>query len=346
MDTRGDDRRVVSVSAAAIFSGAAFVGIVESLMPGGEKFSPLPGVCALALSALVIWLGPKIPRLALAALGPLGTALIGVAVATTTGYHDAAVLYMWPAVWTALFFGTGGTAFIVAWTALIHGIVLLTLPPAESNIDRWIDVSVAVLVVAAVVRTLAARSQRLLAQLVDEARVDPLTGLLNRRGLDERMEAEIARAAREGTPLGAVAFDLDHFKRVNDAHGHEIGDRVLVWLGGLLKEQARGIDVLSRVGGEEFLVLLPGADHDAAAVFAERVRTAVATPGDGRHRAGLPESLRLTISAGVSSAVAPVNGPRLHAEADQALYAAKRSGRNRTVVGPCVDDARAERATA
>ncbi len=350
MDQRGDDRRVVAISAAAIYSGAAFVGIVESLLPGGEEFSVLPGLCALVLSALLIWLSPKLPRLALAALGPLGTALIGVAVATTTGYHDAAVLYMWPAVWTAFFFGTWGTAFIVAWTGVVHGAVLLSLPPEQSNIDRWIDVTAAVLVVAVVVHALAARSEKLLSRLVDEARVDPLTELLNRRGLEERMDAEVARAAREDMPLGAVAFDLDHFKQVNDEHGHEIGDRVLVWLGALLKEQARGVDVAARVGGEEFLVLLPGADHAAAEVFAERVRRAVAASGaeSGRSRVGLSDSLRVTVSAGVSSAMAPIHGPALLAEADQALYAAKRGGRNQTVVGRAgpIGSARAERATA
>ncbi len=93
------------------------------------------------------------------------------------------------------------------------------------------------------------------------------------------MEAEIARAARESVPLGAVAFDLDRFKQVNDEHGHEIGDRVLVWLGALLREEARGVDVAARVGGEEFLVLLPGADEEAASVFAERVRMAVEASG-------------------------------------------------------------------
>ena len=205
--------------------------------------------------------------------------------------------------------------------------------------DRWIDVVVAVLVVAGVVRVLAARNERLVDKLVDEARVDPLTGLLNRRGLEERMQAEIARAAREGTPLGAVVFDLDHFKDVNDTHGHELGDRVLVWLGALLKEQARGVDVAARVGGEEFVVLLPRADQDAAATFAERVRRAVATvgPDDGRGRMGLADSLRLTVSAGVASAVDPIDGHSLLAAADQALYAAKHSGRNRTVVGPRAD---------
>ena len=276
------------------------------------------------------------PRVALAVLGPLGAAMIGVAIATTTGYSDSAVLYMWPAVWMAFFFGTWGTAFIIGWIGAVHGAVLLSLPAAQSSMDRWIDVVVAVLVVAGVVRVLAARNERLVDKLVDEARVDPLTGLLNRRGLEERMQAEIARAAREGTPLGAVVFDLDHFKDVNDTHGHELGDRVLVWLGALLKEQARGVDVAARVGGEEFVVLLPRADQDAAATFAERVRRAVATvgPDDGRGRMGLADSLRLTVSAGVASAVDPIDGHALLAAADQALYAAKHSGRNRTVVRP------------
>ena len=330
-----DDRRVVSVSAAAIYSGAAFVGIVESLLPGGETFSVLPAAGALVLSALIVAAGPRVPRPLLAALGPLGVALIGIAIAGTIGYSDSAVLYMWPAVWMAFFFGTWGTALIVGWIAAVHGAVLLSLPADAASIDRWIDVLVAVFVVALVVRWLAGRNERLVARLEDEARVDPLTGLLNRRGLEERMEAELSRARRDSAPLGAIAFDLDDFKHVNDEHGHEIGDRVLVWLGALLKKQARGVDVAARVGGEEFVVLLPRADHQASEAFAERVRRAVAAagPASGRGRAGLSESMRLTVSAGVASAEAPVDGPALLAEADQALYAAKRAGRNRTVVG-------------
>jgi predicted signal transduction protein with EAL and GGDEF domain len=133
---------------------------------------------------------------------------------------------------TQYLYASLGIALVIAVVIFFRsGAVLLSLSGAESTMDRWIDVVVAVLVVAGVVRVLAARNERLVDKLVDEARVDPLTGLLNRRGLEERMQAEIARAAREGTPLGAVVFDLDHFKDVNDTHGHELGDRVLVWLG-------------------------------------------------------------------------------------------------------------------
>jgi diguanylate cyclase (GGDEF)-like protein len=332
MRHRGDDRRVMALSAAAIYAGAAVVGLIESALPGGEKFSILPGAAALILATLTIGFGPRLPRLVLAGLGPLGAAMIGIAVASTLGYADAAVLYMWPAVWTAFFFGTWGTAFIVGWIGAVHGAVLLSLPPEQSNIDRWIDVVAAVLVVAGVVRALAARNERLLAKVEEEARVDPLTGMLNRRGLDERLDAEISRASRDGSPLGAVVFDLDHFKLVNDEHGHEVGDRVLAWLGTLLKEQARGVDVAARAGGEEFVVLLPRADADAAEAFAERVRLAVAAAGpeSGRGRMGVSATLLLTVSAGAASADAPVDGPGLLAAADQALYAAKRGGRNRT----------------
>ena len=340
MSQRGeDDRRAIAASAAAIYVGAACIGLVEAALPGGEPFSLVPGATALILSVLIIRFSLHLPRAALAALGPLGAALIGVAVSTTEGYTDAAVLYMWPAVWMAFFFGTRGTAAIVAWIGVVHGAALFALPASMSNIDRWIDVVAAVAVVAAVVRTLAARNDRLVARLEGEARIDPLTGLLNRRGLEERLDAEVSRAARDHVPLGAVTFDLDHFKRVNDDHGHEIGDRVLTWFGALLSEQARGVDVAARVGGEEFVVLLPGADAAAARTFAERVRLAVCERGREGGRMGVTASLRLTVSAGVAADSEPVDGQELLAAADQALYAAKRAGRNQTVVGPRADHA-------
>src|SRR4051794_2153383 len=160
MRQRGDDRRAVAASAAAIYSGAAFVGIVESVLPGGEAFSVLPAAGALIISALTLALGTRVPRLALAALGPVGAAMIGAAIATTVGYSDSAVLYMWPAVWMAFFFGTWGTAFIVGWIGAVHGAVLLSLSGAESTMDRWIDVVVAGVVVRGVVRGLRAPNER------------------------------------------------------------------------------------------------------------------------------------------------------------------------------------------
>ena len=152
----------MALSAAAIYVGAAFVSLFESALPGGQAFSALPGVAALALSAVTLLAWPRLPRTLLGLLGPLGAALIGYALATTHGYTDAAVLYMWPALWMAFFFGTRGTLSIVVWIGVVHGAVLLSLPPETRDIDRWIDVVVAVLVVSLVVRALAARNDRLL----------------------------------------------------------------------------------------------------------------------------------------------------------------------------------------
>ncbi|MDO8210195.1 GGDEF domain-containing protein [Conexibacter sp. CPCC 206217] len=332
MSDRDVDQRVAAFSAAAIFAGAAFLGVTESLIPGGESFSPAPGLAAGALMLTAALAGPRMPRLALASLGPLGAALVAVALVQTHEYGDGAVLYMLPALWMALFFGVGGTAFIVVWIGAVQAVALALMPAGQGNVDRWLDVQVAVLVVALVVRVLATRNDRLVKRLVDQARVDPLTGLLNRRGFDERMAVELSRAIRERGSVAIATFDLDHFKRVNDEHGHEMGDRVLAWVGQVLSEQVRGIDVAARFGGEEFVVALPRTDRSACVALAERVRTAVASGGGGRARFGISPELRVTVSGGVAAAVAPIDVQALLAAADRALYSAKDAGRDRIAV--------------
>jgi diguanylate cyclase (GGDEF)-like protein len=118
-----------------------------------------------------------------------------------------------------------------------------------------------------------------------------------------------------------VTLDLDHFKRVNDERGHEAGDRALAMVGRVIADHVRGADLAARWGGEEFVVVLPGADAAAARAFAERVRGAVADSRDG-----------LTLSAGVAVTTGPPDPRALLGAADAALYAAKRAGRDRTVV--------------
>ena len=112
-----------------------------------------------------------------------------------------------------------------------------------------------------------------MARLEAEARIDKLTGVLNRRGFDERAQLELERARREGRSVGAVSFDIDYFKRVNDEWGHEVGDRVLVRLGAVLRAQTRGADVVGRMGGEEFVILLPGTDVAQAEAWAATARS-------------------------------------------------------------------------
>lgn len=157
------------------------------------------------------------------------------------------------------------------------------------------------------------------------AREDALTRLPNRRAFDEALAREVARAERSGAPLCALALDVDRFKRVNDLHGHAAGDAVLAAVAGRAAAALRAGDLLARVGGEEFAALLPGADLDAAADIAERIRAAVGgAPVDA---AGRP--LAVTVSVGCARLEPGEGGPGLLARADARLYAAKAAGRDR-----------------
>jgi diguanylate cyclase (GGDEF)-like protein len=256
--------------------------------------------------------------------GPLGAALVAYTLMTTPGPGDAAFLYALPVFWTTFFFGRRGAAAILACTALGQAGALLLMPAVDSYPGRWIDVMVSACGVALVVLVLDHRNEVLLARLAEEARTDPLTGLLNRRGFDEHATRELAHIGRDGSPIALATLDIDFFKQVNDAWGHLTGDRVLAHLADVLARESRVIDVAARMGGEEFAVLMPGADEAGAAAFIERVRTTLAEP-----RPDLPT---VRISAGI---VVTADSPALETmlgAADRALYAAKRGGRDRTVV--------------
>jgi diguanylate cyclase (GGDEF)-like protein len=159
---------------------------------------------------------------------------------------------------------------------------------------------------------------------------DGLTGLFNHRHIHGLLAEEYERVARTHDCMSVAMFDLDHFKAVNDTHGHQAGDRVLVELADILREVARDVDRLGRYGGEEFMALLPETCIDDAAVFVERVRREVARrPFD----VGREEPLHMTLSAGVATypheTIRDVES--LVRLADQALYTAKETGRNRVV---------------
>jgi len=309
---------------AAMYGGAVLVNLFEAAVPGGPELSLVPGLAALAVVIVLFAVGPRLPAAALFALGPLGAALIAYALATTPpDQTDGALLYVWPVLWVTYFFGRDGAIFIVAWVAVVQGAAVIAMDGGV--FDRWMDVVVSVGLVALVVYTLVRRNTRLLHRLASEARVDKLTGVLNRRGFEERAAVELDRARRDGAWIGAATFDIDYFKRVNDEWGHETGDHVLQRLGDVLRTESRSADVVARMGGEEFVTLLPGAQAGEAMAYAERVRAAFADDSEGE----LPV---VTISAGVSAALAPVKVEELLHSADSALYAAKRAGRDRALV--------------
>lgn len=171
---------------------------------------------------------------------------------------------------------------------------------------------------------LALRSVLLLEQVEQRSRQDLLTGLANRRGFDESLDRELSRIERTHAVISLALVDLDHFKAVNDSQGHQAGDRVLAAVGAVLGRIARAHDVAARIGGDEFALLLPDGDSDAARLVAERVLTAVAATV-GHHG----------VTASIGVATAPQHGRTRGAlvrSADEALYAAKAAGRNRWVV--------------
>ncbi|NVN87734.1 MAG: diguanylate cyclase [Rhodopseudomonas sp.] len=166
-----------------------------------------------------------------------------------------------------------------------------------------------------------------------QATTDPLTGVYNRLKFDEELLKEIERARRYATPLTLTLYDVDHFKEVNDAYGHQAGDRVLIELSAIVSHGIRQSDLLARWGGEEFVVLLPGTDALQAGVVAEKLRGMIA----GR---SFDEIGTITCCFGVATYAAGDTAATLVARADNALYRAKMNGRNRVELDtPMVDGA-------
>jgi hypothetical protein len=224
----------MAYTASAMWGAACVDGLLEGVLPNDPPFALVPVIAALVMFCLLVTVGPRLPRRCLAMLGPLGVAAISYALSQAPGAGDGAVLYTMPVLWTTVFYGRKGAVAILGCVAAGHAATLMLLPPSSVYPGRWLDVMVSVAASAIVVLALEGRNQALLGRLAAEARTDPLTGLLNRRGLEERAAVEIAHARRDNSPIALAGFDLDYFKRINDEWGHQTGDRVLVHLARLL----------------------------------------------------------------------------------------------------------------
>ena len=154
---------------------------------------------------------------------------------------------------------------------------------------------------------------------------DPLTRLLNRRGIEDALQISMAQASRGGLPTSAIMVDVDHIKQINDSFGHEVGDHVLRQVADVITRQCRSSDVVARTGGDEFLLIMPETALDSARVLAERIRETIS------QQPLLVDSQRIdvTVSLGLACVVGTINLDELSHEADRAMYLAKRGGRNR-----------------
>ena len=176
--------------------------------------------------------------------------------------------------------------------------------------------------------TLLARSfEAMRSRLAEQIGTDPLTGCLNRRALESRLRAEWRQAKRRSSTVAVLAIDLDHFKEINDTRGHPFGDIVLQEAAGIMKATARDTDAVARVGGDEFVIVLPDTGWQGALTFAERLRRKV----DDYEFGASSSAMSITISVGVALArgTDPVSPEMLLMEADRSLYKAKSGGRNR-----------------
>ena len=210
----------------------------------------------------------------------------------------------------------------------------LAVAEAEDSLRRGaLDLLIEPIIPAELVARVrsAARTKGLQDELVGQYRrletmlhEDPLTGLFNRRYVLTRLAGLISGARRHGRPLSVAMIDIDHFKRVNDAHGHEAGDAALVATTIALRDRMRAEDELGRLGGEEFLALLPDADAEAAGVVAESLRASVENVRSRLQ--GL--DLAVTVSIGWATWNGEEDADGLVKRADKALFVAKRSGRN------------------
>lgn len=260
-------------------------------------------------------------------------------VASSVSYlllNDVAARYgatvEWPGVWATLaVFGAGAFLLTRVQSNLqerLDTLMVIFARAEEGDFSNSYDVAADKRPDA--ITSVGRAYNRMRTQLASIVLTDPLSGCFNRRGFEQQFRRELARAARAQTDVALLAIDLDHFKMVNDTHGHLVGDQVIAEAGELLRANARADDVVARTGGEEFMILAPNTSIDGAQHLALRVVEAF------RRRLFVDQGphIKLTVSVGVVADPVPNEGiaEDLRARADEALYAAKRSGRNRVVL--------------
>ncbi|MDQ6779495.1 MAG: diguanylate cyclase [Actinomycetota bacterium] len=321
---------LMSRALGGLFLAGGTLALLTVVLPHSAQANELWLLAIVAnayqVAAGLLGLAKRVPAWLLPVALAWGSALItGVAYFSAGRPSPLIFFYLWVFLYSSYFFTRRQAAAQFAIVGLAYGAVLAARPP--SGAVAWWAVGMGTLLVTAVlIWTMRARAESLIERLYDAARTDPLTGLLNRRGFRELLDLELERARRSDLPMTLVAGDIDHFKEVNDRSGHQVGDAALQRIARVLESAKRRIDVVSRVGGEEFAVILPDTDQRGALLVAERLRGALLDEF-------AQDAVPITISFGVASFRAHgETAASLLRAADDALYAAKESGRNRSVV--------------
>ncbi|MGY3015002.1 diguanylate cyclase (GGDEF)-like protein [Pseudomonas sp. TE6283] len=271
-------------------------------------------------------------------LAPLLVLLASLAVSIVFGGPGAIAFPIAALLWCALSY----SPFLVALLALTAGSTLIvavaqnlmhfSIPQSESGVTTLMSarLGIAMLVLGPLVLACVSSANRsLMARLAHQATIDHLTGTLSRSAFTRRANALLdSRQHTPQLPLTLMMLDIDHFKTINDRHGHGVGDQVLRQFAMTLQDQLHDGELFARLGGEEFVIIVPGLAPELARFTAERLRRAV----QDLHIAQPEQALRITVSIGLSGCAADTPAPSLDellASADQALYRAKAQGRNR-----------------
>ena len=317
--------------ASGIFAGQALILLIIGVLPhqGGAYVARLVIAAACAVFAVALHLSAgKIGPRGLQAAAACATLLLSLHLLLSVHSNSLSdeMLYIWLALYAAYFFPMRQAAAQLALMSGAYLGVLLVSSPHAVVAGSWLTLVGVLFPAAALLRAVRDAVIGLLRSLAEAARTDTLTGLKNRLALEHEIHVEVERTLRAENELSIVIGDLDHFKAVNDEHGHRAGDEALVRIGQILHTGRRVGDSIARTGGEEFTILLPGASEHEAYLVAERMRATV-------EREFADHPVPLTFSFGV--ATYPEHGRNADAvieAADQALYAAKALGRNRSVI--------------
>ena len=288
------------------------------------RLAALGLAAALVVVAVVVLRVPhRVPVGAWLAL-PLVTVAVTLGLDLLTRDATAAgqIVFMWPVLYAANELRRAAAAVVLACVVAADAVIVLTLLPLGPALTdlAWLTTTAVIFVV--LLARAREREERLVAELTRQADVDPLTGLATRRVLERAVQRAGEAPPAEG--LSLLLVDVDRFKSVNDGHGHPAGDRVLVHVAALLRQQVPAGGLVARLGGDELAVLLPGRRTDDATGCAEQFRERLREEPPRVQGRPLP----VTVSVGLATCTGRTPD-ELYVAADEALYAAKRSGRDR-----------------
>ena len=322
-----DTRELMGRVAAWMFMAGSLTTVAAIVLPHSPE-ADIAGFWGMAaglalVSGFLFSFSGRLPSWAYQCAISAGSLIVALSLYFNGERHggkaaDNEVLFVWIALYAGYFFTR---TQLITQLIVAYGVVLLAIHPGQVGYTRWLITVGMISAAGGLVHVLKHRNDHLVTRLFEAVRTDVLTGLVNRQGFDEHFELELQRSRRTAQPVALILSDIDEFKQVNDRFGHPAGDAVLTAVGQVLRDSARDLDIVARIGGDEFAAILPATTAASAQALAARMRVEVAK---------LPSASGEPLIMSFGIVECPSHGNRreiLVQRADAALYAAKaRSG--------------------